>query len=349
MNVLRVWDEARTSHFELLLRMTPGELLYRTQNYSFDQSLATSARATRTSTWGTVRAILLSDWDRLELNEPTMVGIWPRLLLYGLASRLSKILSRRRARVVLYVIDNVDLVQCVRGRLGLPRWATQLVVTLLASFFDRVAFGTRGAEQAFDSLVLRRGHRTEYKLIPQLPSPCDCPTVPKRKGSLLFLSALEDRKGIRELMAAWDGVAGNEASLTVIGKGKLATEVSHWAAQHGNVTFLEDPPRSLIHHELRQAQCVFLLSQPQECWREQVGLPVVEGLAHGCEIITSSETGLASWLSDNDHVVLSPAIDTYKLTAAIEAIIANPRAPQLVTAALPARHTRILADEWLMR
>jgi glycosyltransferase involved in cell wall biosynthesis len=81
----------------------------------------------------------------------------------------------------------------------------------------------------------------------------------------------------------------------VIGAGRLLPEVRAWADGRDDVDLEIDPPRARVHEAMRESSVLVLLSQPHGHWREQVGLPIVEGLAHGCEVVTTSETGLASW------------------------------------------------------
>lgn len=347
MNLLRVWDEARTSHFEILAGMQESTLIYRAENYSFDLAVALEAGAKKLGRWATVKEIIRGDWDAIELNEPTMAKLWPTLALYIFAARLRPLVGRPRSRLVLYAIDNVDLAACLEARLHLPTVVTHTIMRGLIRRFDRIAFGTTGALEAYSKHDSSLVSNPNCSIIEQLPSACGCgPVSAKVADSILFVSSLEERKGVAALMQAWDAKQSHRAHLTIIGKGAMESVVRDWARSRSDVTVLVDPPRADVHAALRSHHTVVLPSQPQNCWREQVGLPIVEGLAHGCVIVTTSETGIAEWLSAHGHHVVPP-LDNDNFRAAMMRALDDPRSPQEILSSLPARHTRGVADEWL--
>jgi glycosyltransferase involved in cell wall biosynthesis len=88
-----------------------------------------------------------------------------------------------------------------------------------------------------------------------------------------------------------------------------------------------------------------LPSQPSATWREQVGLPIVEGLSYGCTIVTTTETGLAGWLSEHGHRVVAADADDGELAAAVAAALLNP--VEDVVASLPDHDGRLAADAWM--
>ena len=62
-----------------------------------------------------------------------------------------------------------------------------------------------------------------------------------------------------------------------------------------------------MHAALARAAVVVLPSRRTDGWREQVGLSLVEGAAHGCRLVTTTETGLADDLRGRtDAVVVAP-------------------------------------------
>ena len=80
-----------------------------------------------------------------------------------------------------------------------------------------------------------------------------------------------------------------------------------------------------------------LPSQPTSAWREQVGLPIVEGLSYGCTIVTTTETGLAGWLSEHRHRVLPADANEAQLAAAIIDALRRPVRGRTRSAAGPGR------------
>jgi glycosyltransferase involved in cell wall biosynthesis len=330
--------------------MQPSKLLYRSENYSFDKTQADDFGARRRTRLRTALEIALGSWTTVELNEPTMVKLWPTLSLYIVAARLRPYLRRHPVVLVSYAIDNADVPTCVRRRLRLPRALTKTIVRALTRQFDRIAFGTKGAYLSYLNIDPRLETAVSTKIFDYVPTRCSCGDfTSKSPNSVLFVSALEERKGIQELMASWDRIGVDRAHLTIIGKGPLRTRVESWAAKRDNVDFIHDPPREFVHKELRRNHTVVLPSQPQDCWREQVGLPIAEGLAHGCAIVTTSETGIADWLVARDHIVIEDSQDVAALHRALTNSIATEKTPQQIVDDLPRLHSRVQADDWLRR
>jgi glycosyltransferase involved in cell wall biosynthesis len=108
-----------------------------------------------------------------------------------------------------------------------------------------------------------------------------------------------------------------------------------------------DPGRDRIHAVLHEASALVLPSQPSPTWREQVGLPIVEGLSHACTIVTTAETGLADWLRERGHGVAVDPASPAELAEIIRTVLAHPVDPEAVLAALPARDGRLVADDVL--
>lgn len=168
-------------------------------------------------------------------------------------------------------------------------------------------------------------------------------------GTVLFLGALDRRKGVRDLLAAWPAVAAAVpgVQLVVVGTGPFRSEVEAVALERDDVRLVVDPPRSEVHAHLRRADVLVLLSQPTGTWREQVGLPLVEGLAHGCTVVTTPETGLASWLDEHGHVLVPVGAPPAQTAGAVVSALASARPPGDVLASLPAQDGRLAADAWL--
>ena len=82
---------------------------------------------------------------------------------------------------------------------------------------------------------------------------------------------------------------------------------------------------------------------------EQVGLPIVEGLAAGCRVVTTTETGIADWLSAHGHRTLSVPTTPQALADALVAALDDQRPPAEIVADLPALDGRLDADRRLFR
>ena len=351
---VRLYDQVRTAHLERAHSLEPASIVYRRRRYDFDQRQALGLDLVQA---GLGRAVLLAatgHWTELEVNEPLDLASLPRTAAVIAASRLPRPGGRRGPTVVTYAIGNLDVfdVRPPRLRSRLRRRAELALARYVWRRIDRVAFGTPGAQDVY---ARRFSAPKDAVLIPALPAACDCGPAPKDGSRVLFVGALSERKGLPVLLAAWPEVraAHPDASLLVIGTGPLEHDVRRAAAADGSIRLLVDPPRASIHRELRTARTLVLPSQPRPLWREQLGLPIVEALAHGCRIVTSSETGLAGRLEQDGHSVLAPAASVQDWGRTIAASLASDAAAAAdaarILAALPAEDGRLQADRWLFR
>ena len=361
---LRIYASLRTAHLERFAQLAPADVLYHRTRYDYDAGLADPVRPPRqVSRFGALRVLARTHYDIVELNEPIMTRRWPDLAAQLAVLRVRAALTRRPTTVVAYGIGYTDPAAEIAARWRLPRPVarrlTRAGLAALVSGFDRLAFGTAGSQDLYARYAGRRRVLARARLFEALPGPCAlCPPVMSdppdardgRIGSLLFVGAFDDRKGIRPLMAAWEVLRerGTGARLNLLGQGRYADEVAAWAAGHDDVELHLEPSRELIHRSLRASAALVLLSQRVGDWREQVGLPIVEALGHGCEVVTTSETGLARWLAEHGHRVLDPKAPAEAVADALAAAVTAPRPAAEVLAQLPAQDQRLAADNWLM-
>lgn len=351
----RLYESLRTAHLERAHALPPATLLYSVTRYDFDQALAQGLSLVRCSPVGAARLLLRSDVDELEINEPLMLSSLPATVLAVLALGLRDLVRRRRTLIVTYAIGNTDpFAQAIGSRLRsrVRRLGERMAARLVWRRVDRIAYGTEAARRVYHEVLPHRRGMAE-RVIPALPPPCQChrPPMPgTRSQHLVFLGALSERKGFPTLADAWPSVADSlpGARLTVLGKGPLSDRARALAAVHPSVTFFEDPDRHVIHRELRSADVAVLASRSSPTWREQVGLPIVEALGHGCRIVTTTETGLAGWLADHGHTVVGPDYDEMLLAAALRtALLTQDPDRSTVLATLPSQDGRLLADDYL--
>lgn len=355
---LRIYDGLRTAHLERLAVMEPAAMWYLDHRADFDESLVDPTNPpVRMSRSEVIRGLARRSHRAIELNEPAMVDQWKFLLAVVATVRARDLLTGNRTALTSYCIENADPTRQVVRRWSVPArvapWLVRAVMRVLVHQTDRLAFGTDGARERYTEYVGARTLRRRSRLFEALPSPCTCPDggpAPRRPEQVLFVGSFLERKGIVETMAAWDELHRRRpaANLRVIGAGRLLPEVEAWAEGRSDVRLDIDPPRAEVHAALRESSVLVLLSQPHGHWREQVGLPIVEALAHGCEVVTTSETGLASWLSAHGHEVLDPADGPELVASALSSALdrASERAGSL--ADLPDIDSRIAADHWMM-
>ncbi|KQU29520.1 hypothetical protein ASH04_17260 [Rhodococcus sp. Leaf233] len=331
--------------------MLPGHLLYREQMYDFEEQLTEHVSIERASRLQTVRRILTANEQFIEINEPFMVRAWPSLLLYTTTARVSRSVLRRRFQLTTYAIENNSPVLPIQDLLPIPPSWVKFVVRAICSYIvrpvDRIAFGTPGAASNYRLLVPQLLAKIDVAEALELPTPCTC-HGPAKSSNLLFVGEFSDRKGIRQAMRLWDQVWDcPDITFTMIGQGPLLDLVLDWSRAHSRVQVIVDPPREEIHSHLRRASALVLLSQSTPRWREQIGLPIMEGLAHGCEIITTDQTGYAEWLGANGHTVVSQDVDYRRLAEVILSKIRYPRPPAQIIASLPLTSPRHDFDRWM--
>lgn len=343
----RLYESVRTAHLERARQLEPASILYRVKRYDFQDDLARGLDLHRLSPLRAALLLRRSRVEALEVNEPLMLSSLPATALAVAAVRAFR--GGARPLVVAYAIENADPFAAptrawkgrVRRRLerALARYVWRRV--------DRVAFGTSAARDLYRTVLPPL--RGRERVIPALPAARAGLAGPKMPGTVVFLGDFSPRKGLPLLLEAWPRVAAARpaARLTLIGKGRLLAEAEAFAATHSSVTLLVDPPRDRIRTVLDAGTVLTLPSQPTPTWREQVGLPIVEGLESGCAIVTTTETGLASWLSGHGHAVVPGSADAGRLADALIAQIDAGDRSEAIWASLPARDGRLAADAWM--
>ncbi|MGN6407161.1 MAG: glycosyltransferase family 4 protein [Curtobacterium sp.] len=348
---IRVYDQVRTAHLERARQLDPAAIVYRRRRYDFDDGIAVGLDVHRVSTLGALLALFRSRALEVEINEPMSEGaVFTAAALLGLALRRAT--GGPRALVVTYAIANLDPAVALR-RIRRPRARALLAVYTALSRriwrrIDRIVYGTDAARELYhEAFGTRRA--LDETTIPALPVGRQLGDRQKRPDSVVFLGALAERKGFPLLLAAWPAVVAQRpaARLTILGKGAMAQLADQAAARDGSISVELDPPRERIFEALDETAVLVLPSQPTPTWREQVGLPIVEGLASGCSIVTTTETGLADWLVAHGHAVIDPSAGPTALATAILEQLDHGRDPSDVLADLPDVDGRLAADAWL--
>jgi glycosyltransferase involved in cell wall biosynthesis len=353
---IRVYRRIRTAHLERLALMRPAELVFNETRYDFERGAIDPNRRPRLLSRGGVVVMLARRSFRVvELGEPSIVNNWPDLVAQLVVIRVRDLITRRRTRIVTYCIGIADPAEEVEVRLHVgakvARRLTTLILRATVPRFDRLAFGTAGSRAAYEAYVDAEVVADRSRLFEALPAPCECLTMapPERQNRLLFIGAFIGRKGIEQLMHGWETVrvAGTTAQLALIGKGELTEQVLEWAADKSEVSVIVDPPREKIHELLRSSTTIALLSQRAGHWREQIGLPILEGLSHGCEVVATTETGLAPWLREHGHDVIAPDAAPDVTGAALVRALRRGARRRGTLDVLPQQDQRIAADHWM--
>jgi glycosyltransferase involved in cell wall biosynthesis len=355
MRVVQLYDVVRSAHLERAAAMEPRPvLLFRRTRYDFDSALLEAVDAQRRNLASSVAFALATDIDAIEVNEPLSGDSSFPSVVFVAAARLRALIQRRtRPLVVSYAIENLDPRVLTRNLPFKPRWRhrlRQLTTPLLWRWMDRIAYGTRDAQTVYARAFGRSTRQPVDALIEALPARVG-DAGESRQQVILFLGDLSERKGFPDVLAAWPEVRRvvPQARLLVIGRGAGSDAAIALAEADDRVTALIDPPRAEIARLLRSAKVLVLPSRRRPLWREQVGLPIVEGLANGCLIVTTTETGIADWLARHGHWVLPEPSVSEGLGEAMVAAVTSVRSPAEVWADLPPTDGRQAAQEWLHR
>ncbi|MET4134184.1 glycosyltransferase [Pseudarthrobacter sp. PvP090] len=362
--VVRFYPEVRSVHLERLSEMTPSRIYFLSKRSDFDESLLSAGRyAERTTLFRMVVSVVRNPPRVLEVPEPLWFNYTLHSWVLIRALRLLRPRASRATRIVAYAIENAEYswippkLSWLPGRIwriaarsaGMSAWAG----------IDRLAFGSQGAAGAYGNMARDAGWNVmpgETAIFPALPSYCSCGETALRgaesardglESVVTFIGALEARKGLDILLDAWSMVSAAMPglSLNIVGTGPMEPLASESDAREASVKYLGGLDREDIHKLLTKSDIVVLPSQRHGRWREQVGLSIVEGLAHGCTVVASSETGLAEWLESNGHLVVSAPTDSGELADAI--LRAAARHDSRRGSVLPVRDGRIEADGWL--
>lgn len=347
----RLYESLRTAHLERAQTFEPASIVHLIRRYDFDEQAAIGLDIQQAPRFRAAYIIARARLDVLEINEPLMLTSLRTTALALAFMSVLRSVGRKQPLIVTYAIGNTDPFDTPHAKTLRSR-VRRMIDSALAAFVwrrvDKIVYGTEAARAVYrSSLPSREG--MDEKLILPLPHACDCPTVPRDPNTIVFLGALAERKGFSLLMSAWSVVRADnpDARLKILGKGALQRTAEQLAAEDTRVSISIDPPRSMIHAELNRAQVLVLPSQQTETWREQVGLPILEGLAHGCSIVTTTQTGLAPWLSKHGHSTIHPDSTPDELASALVSQLRVRRLGADVKSDLGDVDGRLTADRWL--
>ena len=290
MQSLRILPDLRSSVVE---EKHPGQVLLFTSKRD-DSDASLHDPSVRPFSWRTfVDALRDPDLELLEVAEPLWLGEWKKALRY---IAVAKVL-RPRIMVATYAIENFDARERLATRVGL----IAMGVSMLG--LDAVVFGTTGAYENHRHAFGRALRRTRHTVLPprlDACTVCGAAIDGEREPVVLFLGAPSDRKGFPVLLEAWRRTAPEGWRLVVADpSGNEAPELPPATEVRRR------PAREEVHELLRTSAVVAMPSVRRPGWREQIGLPLVEGLAHGCRVVTTTETGLADDLRDHPDVHLT--------------------------------------------
>ena len=320
---LRIVPNLRSSVVE---EKPASQLVLFTSQLGDSDAALLAAPGVQPFTWsGLLTAIRDPDLELMEVAEPLWLGEWVRALRYVVLLRVVRAALPRRGRVAVatYAIENLDARERLsyrsldsrplRGAVASRLLTAAVGVSLL--LLDVVVYGTSGAAENYGRVFGRFLRRTRTAVLPPRVDACRVcgPEVgrdARRDPTVLFLGAPSERKGFGVLMRAWERCGAHTRGwrLVVADPDGEAEPVLP-----PGVSIRRRLPRETVHELLRTSAVVAMPSVRLRRWREQIGLPLVEGLAHGCRVVTTTETGLAEDLRGHPLVTFTTPGDADSL------------------------------------
>jgi glycosyltransferase involved in cell wall biosynthesis len=152
--------------------------------------------------------------------------------------------------------------------------------------------------------------------------------VPARNGDaeVLFIGQFEERKGLADLLGAFDGLDDPRARLRLVGNGSLEPEVKQRATRDPRVDVVGYLPQERLPDTLARARCLVLPSITTARDREPWGLVVNEAMHAGVPVIATDAVGAAAagLVRHEANGLVVPEHDPSALAAAIRRLTSDP-------------------------
>ena len=150
---------------------------------------------------------------------------------------------------------------------------------------------------------------------------------PARNGvaEVLFIGQFEERKGLADLLGAFDALDDPGARLRLVGNGSLEREVGRRAALDARVDVVGYLPQERLPETLARARCLVLPSITTALDREPWGLVVNEAMHAGVPVIATDAVGAAAGglVRHEANGLIVPERDPVALAAAIRRLTAD--------------------------
>lgn len=145
---------------------------------------------------------------------------------------------------------------------------------------------------------------------------------------VLFVGALEPRKGVLDLVAASRALRAQGVThrLVIVGDGSQRMLVDAAAAEHDHIVVAGPLDRHGVRDLMRAAEVFVLPTQRDGSWREAAGLVLLEAQACGTPAVTYDSGGAPEMVRDSSTGFVVPERDETRLRDVIESVLALPRA-----------------------
>ena len=346
---LRFIPEARSADFERS-RQPPTRIVLYAKEYADLDPRSTGSLARKVSVWTAWTWAFRRRWRVVELPEPLWLRALPFTFSIGLALRIADLILGHRVRIVTYAMENNAPKRLFRPLPGPVRLVIAAMIrTAGRVVYDNIAFASPAAAACYHAAHVLPSS-VSRRVFLELQPRCDCAVRKCEEGTVVFLGALAARKGLPDLLAAWETLPTENHGwiLRIAGTGPCGDQVRRAAESDPSIHYLGAVDREEVHAVLRGAAVLVLPSRREGRWCEQIGLPIVEGLAHGCRIVATPDTGLAPWLREHGHLVLLDDFTARDLANLLsEALHSTPTKLDRLTDHLPVADARVLAEDWM--
>lgn len=192
-----------------------------------------------------------------------------------------------------------------------PAWRSLVSAYVFISASQRDLLGGLGLAQ--DRVFVR------HNMIPRQ----SVPPAP-REPAVLYAGRLDEAKGTRLLMTAWDRYRSSRHAcglrLVIAGAGPLEHEVAAWASTRPSVLVVSQVPSRQCFELMSRARAVLVPS----AWEETFGLVVVEAMAVGTPVIAAGHGSFTELINSGIDGVLFRPGDPAALALAIADAEADP-------------------------
>ena len=151
---------------------------------------------------------------------------------------------------------------------------------------------------------------------------------PPRNGEaeVLFVGQFEERKGLTDLLGAFDALEDAGARLRLVGNGSLEPELTRRAARDPRVDVVGYLPQERLPETLARARCLVLPSITTALDKEPWGLVVNEAMHAGVPVIATDAVGAAAGglVRHEANGLIVAERDPPALAAAIGRLTADP-------------------------
>jgi glycosyltransferase involved in cell wall biosynthesis len=145
-----------------------------------------------------------------------------------------------------------------------------------------------------------------------------------RDPMVAYIGRLEQAKGVRLLMAAWDRYLGSSHDpglrLVIAGTGSLDREVAAWAKRRPSVEMLGLIPPGQVRELTSRTRAVLVPS----VWEEPFGLVVIEAMAAGAPAIAAGHGSFPELVTPGVDGILFRPGDPDALARAVADVAAHP-------------------------